>query len=289
MFIIMNGKSQLQKENQGLKIDSCTGKLEFDDVSFSYFNRPTYKVLDDLSLEAEPNTNLAIIGPSGSGKSTVVELILRFYDPTAGAVLLDDTNIETINIGSLRAQMAIVSQEPGLFDLTIAENIAYGDNSREVSQEEIEAAARQAFAHEFIVNLPEGYSTRVGDRGIQLSGGQKQRLAIARALVGNPRILLLDEATSALDRRNEQNVQEALERAEAQRTCIKIAHHLYHIKDVDKILVVNGGKLVEQGTHEELLKNRNIYYKLWNIQEGVTGVRGVAKLHAKSAVNINVE
>ncbi|CAG7716444.1 unnamed protein product [Allacma fusca] len=281
MFIIINRQSPMQKEHQGQEIDNCNGKLEFENVDFSYSNRPSFKVLENLTWDAEPNSNVAIIGPSGSGKSTVIEMILRYYDPTSGAVLLDDTDIRAINIDSVRAQMAIVSQEPGLFDLTIAENIAYGDNSREVTMEEIEAAAACALAHDFIVKLPEGYSTRVGDRGTQLSGGQKQRLAIARALVRNPRILLLDEATSALDRRNENNVQQALDFAETERTCIKIAHHLYHIKNADKIVVVNAGKVAEQGTHDELLQNRGIYWKLWSIQEGDAGVRGVAKLHTQ--------
>ncbi|XP_032847603.2 ATP-dependent translocase ABCB1-like [Tyto alba] len=248
------------------------GNITFNDVAFNYPTRPEAKVLQGLNLKVEKGQTLALVGSSGCGKSTVVQLLERFYDPLSGEMLLDGQNAKTLNIQWLRAQIGIVSQEPILFDCTIAENIAYGDNSREVSHEEIVSAAIEANIHSFIESLPKKYSTRVGDKGTQLSGGQKQRVAIARALVRQPRILLLDEATSALDTESEKTVQEALDKAREGRTCIVIAHRLSTIQNADKIAVIQNGKVVEQGTHQQLLAEKGIYYSLVKVQSGSCNV-----------------
>jgi len=207
---------------------------------------------------------IALVGESGCGKSTVLQLIQRLYDLDQGSLSVQGQNIESLNVPQLRSRLGLVSQEPVLFNRSIAENIEYGDNEREVSMEEVVAAARMANIHQFVSALPEGYDTKVGNRGSQLSGGQKQRVAIARMLLRNPRILLLDEATSALDAESEKVVQEALDRAQRGRTSITIAHRLSTIKNSDQIYVVEKGRIVEHGTHDQLIDMRASYFKLWN-------------------------
>ncbi|XP_014731144.1 PREDICTED: multidrug resistance protein 1-like isoform X2 [Sturnus vulgaris] len=253
---------------EGDKPETFEGNITVKDVVFNYPNRPEVKILQGLNLKVEKGQTLALVGSSGCGKSTIVQLLERFYDPLDGEMLFDGKNAKALNIQWLRAQIGIVSQEPILFDFTIAENIAYGDNSRQVSFEEIVSAAKEANIHSFIDSLPDKYNTRVGDKGTQLSGGQKQRIAIARALVRKPQILLLDEATSALDTESEKIVQEALDKAREGRTCIVIAHRLSTIQNADKIAVVQNGKVVEQGTHQQLLAEKGIYYSLVNVQSG---------------------
>lgn len=253
---------------EGDKPETFEGNITVKDVVFNYPNRPEVKILQGLNLKVEKGQTLALVGSSGCGKSTVVQLLERFYDPLDGEMLFDGKNAKALNIQWLRAQIGIVSQEPILFDFTIAENIAYGDNSRQVSFEEIVSAAKEANIHSFIDSLPDKYNTRVGDKGTQLSGGQKQRIAIARALVRKPQILLLDEATSALDTESEKIVQEALDKAREGRTCIVIAHRLSTIQNADKIAVVQNGRVVEQGTHQQLLAEKGIYYSLVNVQSG---------------------
>ncbi|XP_030300430.1 ATP-dependent translocase ABCB1 isoform X2 [Calypte anna] len=253
---------------EGEKPETSGGNITIKDVAFNYPNRPEVKILQGLNLQVEKGQTLALVGSSGCGKSTVIQLLERFYDPLDGQVLLDGKNTKTLNIQWLRAQIGIVSQEPILFDCTIAENIAYGDNSRMVPHEEIVNAAKEANIHSFIDSLPDKYNTRVGDKGTQLSGGQKQRIAIARALVRKPQILLLDEATSALDTESEKIVQEALDKAREGRTCIVIAHRLSTIQNADKIAVIQNGKVIEQGTHQQLLAEKGIYYSLVNVQSG---------------------
>ncbi|NXD36010.1 MDR1 protein, partial [Copsychus sechellarum] len=253
---------------EGDKPETFDGNITIKDVVFNYPNRPEVKILQGLNLKVEKGQTLALVGSSGCGKSTVVQLLERFYDPLEGEMLFDGKNAKALNIQWLRAQIGIVSQEPILFDFTIAENIAYGDNSRQVSFEEIVSAAKEANIHSFIDSLPNKYNTRVGDKGTQLSGGQKQRIAIARALVRKPQILLLDEATSALDTESEKIVQEALDKAREGRTCIVIAHRLSTIQNADKIAVVQNGKVVEQGTHQQLLAEKGVYYSLVNAQNG---------------------
>ncbi|XP_010585594.1 ATP-dependent translocase ABCB1 [Loxodonta africana] len=253
---------------EGLKPDTLEGNVTFNEVVFNYPTRSDIPVLQGLSLKVKKGQTLALVGSSGCGKSTVVQLIERFYDPLAGKVLIDGQEIKHLNVQWLRAHLGIVSQEPILFDCSIGENIAYGDNSRTVSQEEIVQAAKEANIHPFIETLPEKYNTRVGDKGTQLSGGQKQRIAIARALVRQPHILLLDEATSALDTESEKVVQEALDKAREGRTCIVIAHRLSTIQNADLIVVFKNGKIKEHGTHQQLLAQKGIYFSMVNVQTG---------------------
>ncbi|CAL1526271.1 unnamed protein product [Lymnaea stagnalis] len=249
--------------SDGLKLpENFNAEVKFNEVTFRYPTRPTVQVAQGLTFSVSPGETLALVGSSGCGKSTSVQLIERFYDVETGSVNLDDKDLKILNLQWLRAQIGIVSQEPILFDRSIAENIAYGDNSRVVSMDEIIRAARGANIHDFISSLPHGYDTNVGSKGTQLSGGQKQRVAIARALVRNPKILLLDEATSALDTESEKVVQEALDKAREGRTCVVIAHRLSTIKNADKICVVSHGKVAETGTHNELMSKQGLYYKL---------------------------
>ncbi|XP_022371065.1 multidrug resistance protein 1, partial [Enhydra lutris kenyoni] len=252
----------------GLQPNTLEGNVTFNEVVFNYPTRPDIPVLQGLSLKVKKGQTLALVGSSGCGKSTVVQLLERFYDPLAGTVLIDGEEIKNLNVQWLRAHLGIVSQEPILFDCSIAENIAYGDNSRVVSQEEIVQAAKEANIHPFIETLPDKYNTRVGDKGTQLSGGQKQRIAIARALVRQPHILLLDEATSALDTESEKVVQEALDKAREGRTCIVIAHRLSTIQNADLIVVFQNGKVKEHGTHQQLLAQKGIYFSMVSVQAG---------------------
>uniref|UniRef100_A0A8C6F7D2 Phosphatidylcholine translocator ABCB4 n=1 Tax=Monodon monoceros TaxID=40151 RepID=A0A8C6F7D2_MONMO len=253
---------------EGLRPDKFEGNVTLNEVVFNYPTRPNVPVLQGLTLEVKKGQTLALVGSSGCGKSTVVQLLERFYDPLAGTVLLDGQEAKKLNIQWLRAQLGIVSQEPILFDCSIADNIAYGDNSRSVKMPEIVSAAKAANIHPFIETLPKKYETRVGDKGTQLSGGQKQRIAIARALIRHPRILLLDEATSALDTESEKIVQEALDKAREGRTCIVIAHRLSTIQNADLIVVIENGKVREHGTHQQLLAQRGIYFSMVSVQAG---------------------
>nr|XP_045016366.1 ATP-dependent translocase ABCB1 isoform X2 [Jaculus jaculus] len=253
---------------EGLKPNTLEGNVTFNDVMFNYPTRPDIPVLQGLSLEVKKGQTLALVGSSGCGKSTVVQLLERFYDPLGGRVFLDGKEVKQLNVQWLRAHLGIVSQEPILFDCSISENIAYGDNSRVVSQDEIVRAAKEANIHQFIDSLPDKYNTRVGDKGTQLSGGQKQRIAIARALVRQPHILLLDEATSALDTESEKVVQEALDKAREGRTCIVIAHRLSTIQNADLIVVIQNGKVKEHGTHQQLLAQKGIYFSMVSVQAG---------------------
>ncbi len=240
------------------------GALTFENVSFRYPSRPETAVLDELSFTAEPGRRIALVGPSGAGKSTVFSLILGFNRPESGRVLFDGNDAADLQLATLRDQIAVVPQEVLLFGGSIRENIEYGRPG--ASAGEIEEAARQANAHDFIAALPEGYDTLVGPRGVKLSGGQRQRIAIARAILADPRILLLDEATSALDTESERLVNEALERLMKGRTSLVIAHRLSTVRDADKILVLNHGRLIESGTHEELIAKRGTYHLLAETQ-----------------------
>ncbi|KAG4065501.1 hypothetical protein HA402_013271 [Bradysia odoriphaga] len=245
------------------------GHVAFDKTKFFYQSRPTSQILQGLNLRVIAGQSVALVGASGCGKSTSIQLLLRYYDAVDGSVSIDEKDVTSVTLKNLRNQIGMVSQEPSLFDRTIAENIAYGDNTREVSNEEIVEAAKLANIHNFVVSLPLGYETRLGNKGTQLSGGQKQRIAISRALIRNPKILLLDEATSALDMENEKVVQEALIIASKGRTCITIAHRLSTIVDSDIIFVINMGKVVEQGSHKELLNLRGFYHSLYTLQAGI--------------------
>eukprot|EP00079_Xenopus_tropicalis_P036310 XP_017950081.1 PREDICTED: ATP-binding cassette sub-family B member 5 isoform X6 [Xenopus tropicalis] len=267
LFALFESKPAIDSSSQqGQKPDCFSGSLEFRNVSFNYPTRSDVRVLRDLCVKVESGQTVAFVGSSGCGKSTSVQLLQRFYDPKEGEVLLDDVDAKCFNVQWLRSQMGIVSQEPVLFDCSIAENIAYGDNSRTVSMDEIQSAAKAANIHSFIEGLPLKYETLVGAKGTQLSGGQKQRIAIARALIRAPKILLLDEATSALDNESEKVVQQALDEARKGRTCILIAHRLTTVQNADIIVVMNKGKIIEHGSHQELLAKCGAYYDLVNAQ-----------------------
>jgi len=243
------------------------GDIELRDVSFNYPTRENFNVLKRISFRAKAGQTVALVGSSGSGKSTIANLLLRFYTPDKGQILLDGVDISTIDLTTLRKQIAYVPQEVILFAGTIAENIAYGKVG--ASQEEVEEAARKANAYDFIQTFPEKWNTLVGERGIQLSGGQRQRIAIARAVLKNPAILILDEATSSLDSESEQLVQDALDKLMIGRTSIVIAHRLSTIRDADKIVVLHQGEIVEEGTHQELVNLENGFYiKLSRMQIG---------------------
>ncbi|KAM6338977.1 ATP-binding cassette sub-family B member 5 [Podargus strigoides] len=251
---------------EGEKLSNFEGNIEFRNVHFVYPTRPEVQVLQGLNVKVNKGQTLALVGSSGCGKSTSIQLLERFYDSVEGQVLADGFDTRSLHLQWLRSRLGLVSQEPILFDCSIAENIQYGDNSRMVTQEEIEEAAKAANIHTFIEKLPEKYNTRVGEKGTQLSGGQKQRIAIARALVRNPTILLLDEATSALDTESEKIVQKALDNARRGRTCIVIAHRLTTVQTADIIAVIQNGRVVEQGTHSQLLAREGHYYALVNAQ-----------------------
>ena len=217
-------------------------------------------MLQGLSLSLRPGEVVALVGPSGGGKSTVAALLSRFYDPQAGQITLDGVPYPNLDVSWLREQVGVVSQEPILFATTIAENIRYGRQT--ASDAEVEAAARAANAHDFIMSFPEGYTTLVGERGVRLSGGQKQRVAIARAILKDPRVLVLDEATSALDSESEHLVQEALERLMVGRTTLVIAHRLSTVKEADRVVVIDGGRAVQQGSHDALVHQEGLYRRL---------------------------
>ncbi|GBB93073.1 hypothetical protein RclHR1_02100022 [Rhizophagus clarus] len=263
------------ESEEGDKLENVEGRIKLKNVSFVYPSRPEIKTLKNISLDIEPGTTVALVGSSGSGKSTIVSLVLRFYDPIEGEILLDDRAIKGLNLKWLRRQMSLVGQEPVLFNTTIAKNVAHGligstyENIDENKKHEmIVQACIMANAHDFIMNLPDKYETNVGERGFLLSGGQKQRIAIARAIVKDPKILLLDEATSALDTKSEGVVQDALDKASKNRTTIVIAHRLSTIRNATKIVVMNNGEIVEVGNHDELIQNsEGTYSKLVSAQE----------------------
>jgi subfamily B ATP-binding cassette protein MsbA len=243
---------------------AITTPIQFGNVGFQYKNS-NEEALHDITIDIQPNEVLALVGPSGAGKTTFVDLLARFYDPTEGKIILDGFDIKDYDIVSLRKLFGIVTQDTVLFHDTIYNNIAYG--KRSATQEMIEEAAKAANAHDFILSMPHGYQTITGDRGVRLSGGQRQRIAIARALLKNPPILIFDEATSALDTENEMLVQEAIDRLLKQRTAVVIAHRLSTIQKADRIAVFDKGRIVEIGTHEELLENGNgVYHRLYSIQ-----------------------
>ncbi|MFT3694757.1 MAG: ABC transporter transmembrane domain-containing protein [Kofleriaceae bacterium] len=236
------------------------GAITFDDVSFAYPARPEQPVLDHVKLEIQPGESIAVVGPSGAGKSTILSLLYRFYDVSGGRVLLEGVDVRDLALGELRGALAMVAQEPVLFSGSIEDNIAYGRPG--ATADEIQQAARDANAHDFIVGFTEGYKTVIGERGTKLSGGQKQRIALARALIANPRVLILDEATSNLDAESEAAVQAALARIMANRTTIIVAHRLSTVRDADRIIVIENAQIVEQGPHEELMERRGIYRRL---------------------------
>ncbi|KAJ5144195.1 uncharacterized protein N7515_002982 [Penicillium bovifimosum] len=251
---------------EGENMDDCTGTIEFKDVHFRYPTRPEQPVLRGLNLTVKPGQYVALVGPSGCGKSTTIALLERFYDALSGGVYVDDKNIADLNVNSYRNHLALVSQEPTLYQGTIKENILLGSANEDPTEEQLIKACHDANIYDFIMSLPDGFNTVVGNKGGMLSGGQKQRVAIARALLRNPKILLLDEATSALDSESEKVVQAALDAAARGRTTIAVAHRLSTIQKADIIYVFDQGKIVESGTHTELLRNKGRYFELVNLQ-----------------------
>jgi ATP-binding cassette subfamily B protein len=240
------------------------GEIAFRDVSFSYPLRPETNALDRVSFHAAPGERVALVGPSGAGKTTIFALLLRFYDASRGTVEIDGVAVNEADLAGLRARFALVPQEPALFADTVAANIAYGATA--AAKSEIEAAAKTAFAHDFIKALPQGYDTMLGEGGVTLSAGQRQRIAIARAVLRDAPILLLDEATSALDSESETLVQKALDKIMEDRTTIVIAHRLATVMRADRILVLDHGRLVEEGTHQSLIGKGGVYKRLAELQ-----------------------
>ncbi|XGW25421.1 hypothetical protein V3C99_006669 [Haemonchus contortus] len=262
IFHMLEEKPRIDGMSNNGKKPKITGAVKLDQVYFNYPERPDVPILQGLNIKVEPGETLALVGPSGCGKSTVISLLERFYDALDGSVEVDGNDLREMNPTHLRAHIALVSQEPILFDRSIRDNILYGLPPGSVSEAEVHEVAQRANIHKFVMELPEGYNTRAGEKGVQLSGGQKQRIAIARALIRNPKILLLDEATSALDTESEKVVQEALDKASEGRTCIVVAHRLSTVVNANCIMVVQGGKIVEKGTHNELMQAKGVYWEL---------------------------
>jgi ATP-binding cassette subfamily B protein len=262
-FEVLDLVPEIQSPPDATHLPQLSGSVTFQDVFFNYQGENAH-ALKDIDVHVEPNQLIALIGPTGSGKTSLVNLIPRFYDASGGAVLVDGYDVRDVNLVSLRRQIGIVLQTSLLFSVTIRENIAYGRPG--ASQEEIEAVARAAQAHEFITSLPDGYDTVVGERGVTLSGGQRQRIAIARALLMDPRILILDDSTSSVDTQTERLIQLALDRLMEGRTTFVIAHRLSTVRRANLILVMEDGEIVERGTHQELLEHTGLYREIYELQ-----------------------
>ncbi len=260
--VILNAENPIREVAEPKPLDGFRESIRFHGVSFSY--EDGREVLHEVDLEIPKGKTVAIVGASGAGKSTLVDLIPRFYDPTAGSITIDGVDIRDVRLSDLRALMGNVNQDPILFNDTLFNNIAFG--KQDATQEEVETAARIAGAHEFILEKEEGYQTGIGDRGVKLSGGQRQRISIARAILKNPPILILDEATASLDTESERSVQEALDKLMSGRTTIAIAHRLSTIRGADEIIVMDGGRIVERGRHDELIARGGYYRKLHDMQ-----------------------
>lgn len=262
VFYIMDLTDTIPQKPDAITLPSVEGNVEFRHVSFAYNKGET--ILHDVSFSAKPGQAIALVGPSGAGKSTVASLLPRFYDVTEGAIFVDGHDVRDVTLASLREQVGIVPQETNLFNDTVYNNILYG--RLDATRDEVIAAAKAANADEFIQQLPKGYNTQLGDRGVNISGGQRQRISIARAILKNPRILILDEATSALDTESERIVQEALDRLMVGRTSFVIAHRLSTIQNAAKIIVLDKGSIVEEGTHQQLMAKHGLYAHLHDIQ-----------------------
>jgi subfamily B ATP-binding cassette protein MsbA len=264
VFEILDTNPEIRDPENAQPLPEVRGHVRMADVAFTYPDERNLPVLKGVNVEAKPGEVIALVGPSGAGKSTLVTLLPRFYDVTSGEITVDGHDIRSVRLADLRNAIGMVPQETTLFGGTIRENIAYG--KLDASDEEIEAAARAAHAHEFIKEFPEGYDTVVGERGVKLSGGQRQRIAIARALLKDPAILVLDEATSSLDSHSERLVQDALDLLMQGRTTFVIAHRLSTVRRADRIVVLEGGEIVEEGAHEELLAKGGLYKRLYDTQ-----------------------
>ncbi|MFB6121440.1 MAG: ABC transporter ATP-binding protein [Halobacteriaceae archaeon] len=263
IFGLMDEPTRIEEDPAAEDLVVEDGRVEYDDVTFGYDEEP---IVEDISFEVPGGDTLALVGPTGAGKSTVLKLLLRMYDVDEGHIRIDGQDLTDVTIPSLREAIGYVSQETFLFYGTVKENIEYG--TFDASEAEIREAAKAAEAHEFIMNLPEGYDTMVGERGVKLSGGQRQRISIARAILKDPEILILDEATSDVDTETEMLIQRSLDRLSADKTTLSIAHRLSTIKDADQIVVLEDGQVVERGTHEELIDEDGLYAHLWGVQAG---------------------
>ncbi|MEM7532282.1 MAG: ABC transporter ATP-binding protein, partial [Chloroflexota bacterium] len=295
IFTILDMESTIVEKPDAQDMSQVSGKITFRDVSFTYDSpidytmddaqspkdvedsgeRPTQSmsfttegpvVLKDIDFEALPGETIALVGPTGSGKTTIINLLSRFYDATEGQILIDNIDVRDVRLDTMRHQIGMVLQNPFLFSATIAENIAYGHPDRVADQEAIERVAKAANAHKFIMEFPDGYNTMVGERGVTLSGGQKQRVAIARALLGDPQILVLDDATSSVDTETEHQIQQALNLLMEKRTTFIIAQRLLSLKNADQILVLDQGRIVARGTHDELLMQDGLYRHIYDLQ-----------------------
>ncbi|MFD1645708.1 ABC transporter ATP-binding protein [Haloarchaeobius litoreus] len=264
VFGLMDVPPHVEEADDAVPLTDVDGRVEYDDVTFAYDEGET--VLRNVDFAVDAGQTVGLVGPTGAGKSTVVKLLMRLYDVDSGAVTVDGHDVRDVSIDSLRQTVGYVSQNPFLFDGTIAENLRYG--RFDASDEAVREAARAAEAHEFIEDLPDGYDTRVGERGVKLSGGQRQRLAIARVVLKDPPILVLDEATSNVDTETEVHIQRSLDAVSEERTAFVIAHRLSTVRDADGILVLDGGEVVERGTHDELLDEEGLYATLWSVQAG---------------------
>ena len=262
IFELLEEVPEISDKPGATKLEKIKGSITISDLSFSY--EKDRKILDSINIDVESGQTIALVGPSGAGKTTLLNLIPRFYDPQEGKILVDGVDIKTVTHKSLRSHISIVPQEVHLFGTSIKENIRYG--RLDATDEEIKAAAKDANAHDFIMDTPKGYDALIGEKGVKLSGGQRQRLAIARAILKNPEILLLDEATSSLDSESEAQVQEALYRLMKGRTTFVIAHRLSTVQHADRILVMDNGKIIEEGTHPELIEKDGLYSHLYALQ-----------------------
>ena len=262
VFTILDTEPGIKDRPGARDIENCRGKVQFDDVEFSYENGE--KVLDGISFTVEPGKMLALVGPTGVGKTTMTQLISRFYEPQKGHILLDGTDIMDLTVSSLRRNISPVLQDTFLFNGTVSENIAYADP--DATMDQIVAAAKAAYIHDDIMQMPDGYDTQVGERGVKLSGGQKQRIAIARAVLRKSPIIILDEATASVDVETERKIQQAIGDLIGQKTIIAVAHRLSTIKNADEILVLEDGKIAEQGTHSGLIEQGGIYARMYSIQ-----------------------
>jgi subfamily B ATP-binding cassette protein MsbA len=263
IFEVIDITPTIREKENAIEVQDINGRVEFKSVHFKY-EKDGKEVLSDINLTVQPGEILALVGRSGAGKTSLVNLIPRFYDPSSGTISIDRHDLKDLKLEPIRKQMGIIPQETVLFSGSIRDNIAYA--KIEATDEEIEKAARMANAHDFIIGLPVGYNSKVGERGVRLSGGERQRIAIARALLRNPKILIFDEATSSLDSESERQVQEAMQRLMTGRTVFIIAHRLSTVQHADKIIVIEEGKIAEQGKHGDLLSKGGIYKKLYEMQ-----------------------
>jgi ATP-binding cassette subfamily B protein len=272
VFEVLDTQPDMLDRPEAPPMPRIEGRVEFKQVSFAYDERT--QVLKDVSFTVQPGEMIGLVGPSGAGKSTTINLLCRFYDVSSGAIEIDGIDLRDVQLNSLRQQIGIVLQEPFLFVGTIGENIAYG--RPDATMEEIMQAAKAANAHEFIIRFPEGYDTMVGERGTRLSGGERQRISIARAILKDPRILILDEATASVDTETEHKIREAIDRLIAGRTTFAIAHRFSTLKNADRLIVLDKGKLVEIGTHEELMnKEDGVFRRLCEMQSEMSKIVAV--------------